>query len=181
MSLSFAGRQVRRQPGHRTGPGDDQSAPVPDTPGTQADGDKVENGDRHVLPCQIVHPPHGQDQQGRQQRDNRIKAFPSRHLLYHPDPRRCRTSTPIDTVATRDSSANPGIRGRKGGDAPSVWKCVCADFRALCWVAAASASLPMAHQTHSTIGKLRRLRLPLPPGRQIVFTDMWRLLLRFRS
>jgi hypothetical protein len=31
------------------------------------------------------------------------------------------------------------------------------------WVAAASVSLPMAFQMGSTIGKLRGLRLPLPP------------------
>jgi hypothetical protein len=35
-------------------------------------------------------------------------------------------------------------------------------------VAAASASLPMALGTRSTIGKLRRLRLPLPPDCQII-------------
>jgi hypothetical protein len=45
---------------------------------------------------------------------------------------------------------------------------VCADFRALCWVAAANASLPMVPQMRGTIGKLR---LPLPPDCQIIFTD----------
>ncbi len=36
----------------------------------------------------------------------------------------------------------------------------------LTWVAAASASLPMARQMRNAIGKLRRLRLPLPPNRK---------------